>query len=133
MGANSRRKIFRRERGKEREGEGEREGREEDFPPPVSSCDGSNFRREETRGEGRCHGEREREEEKEEGMGEMEERKRRNGGRGRRYRRRKFSLRFPGDGSNFRCQETRHEEREGEERGKKIRREKEWNHEKGEE
>ena len=51
----------------------------------------------------------------------------------RRYRGRKFSLRFLGDGSDFRRQETRREEREGEERegekaeerGKKRRREKE--------
>ena len=34
----------------------------------------------------------------------------------RRYRGRKFSLWFPGDGSNFHCQKTRREEREGEER-----------------
>ena len=47
----------------EREGGGrERESRrEEDFPPPASSRDGSNFRREETRGErrGKSAGERE--------------------------------------------------------------------------
>ena len=51
----------------------------------------------------------------------------------RKYRGRKFSLRFPDDGSNFRRQETRREEREGEaregekakERGKTRRREKE--------
>ena len=34
----------------------------------------------------------------------------------RRYRGRKFSLWFPGVGSNFRLQKTRREEREGEER-----------------
>ena len=42
--------------------EREREsGREEDFPPPASSRDGSNFRREETGGErrGKSAGERE--------------------------------------------------------------------------
>ena len=53
-----------REREKEKEGEGkregEREGREEDFPPPASSRDGSNFRREETLGERKCAGEKKR-------------------------------------------------------------------------
>ena len=60
-GGNSRRE---RERGREIRQEEERSGesgREEDFPPPASSRDGSNFRREETRGErrGKSTGERE--------------------------------------------------------------------------
>ena len=57
--ADSRRRVRRRPDswreggGRERDGERERETswREEDFPPPASSRDGSNFRREETRGE----------------------------------------------------------------------------------
>ena len=62
-------------RGRERERE-EREGREEDFPPPASSHDGSNFCREEMRGERRGKLSREREDierEKRE-RGEEEER-----------------------------------------------------------
>ena len=50
-GGNSRRE---RECGREIRQEEERSGesgREDDFPPPVSSRDGSNFPREETRGE----------------------------------------------------------------------------------
>ena len=52
-GGNSRRE---RECGRETRREEERSGesgRDEDFPPPASSRDGSNFRREE-RGEGRA-------------------------------------------------------------------------------
>ena len=42
-----------------------RKGEEKDFPPPASSRDGSNFRREETRGERRGKMSREREEDSE--------------------------------------------------------------------
>ena len=64
MGSTLQLPLRRREGGgREREGAREREtsGREEDFPPPASSRDGSNFRREETRGErrGKSAGERE--------------------------------------------------------------------------
>ena len=53
-----RRELEREGGGRERERES---GREEDFPPPASSRDRSNFRREETRGErrGKSAGERE--------------------------------------------------------------------------
>ena len=55
-GGNSRRE---RECGRETRREEERSGesgRDEDFPPPASSRDGSNFRREETRREERGEG-----------------------------------------------------------------------------
>ena len=53
-------------RGKERERDREeRDEREEDFPPPASSRDVSNFHREETRGERRGKMLREREEDSE--------------------------------------------------------------------
>ena len=46
-------KFLWREKEEEARREGEREWGEEDFPPLTSARDGSNFRREETRGERR--------------------------------------------------------------------------------
>ena len=57
-----------------------RRGREEDFPPPASSRDGSHFRRQDTRGERRGKMSREREEDSERERRERERRGRREGG-----------------------------------------------------